>query len=436
VVGNLPVLGQLPARLWRALRRSWLGLLILADLAFLTWAVIPQALAWHEFRAGREAVERGHTPEARAHLGYCLAVWPRCREAHLLAARAARRADDFDKAQEHLNACQPGGEKPSEDAALEWAMLQAARANLDPVEESLLVRADRDPANAPLIREALVAGYLRLYRFIDARTCLEVWQEQQPNSAQLHFMFGNAWRHVNNARQAIPEYTRAVEIDPGHLDAQRWLAFCLMEIGQYEEALKHLQVVDRALPGDLDVVVRIARCRNSLGQADEARKLLDRVLRDHPDDPAALRARGQVELQAGRCADAEPWLRRAADIQPWDYLAQWFLLQALQGEGKTDEARLQQEKAHQVKDVADQVGELTSRKLPARPNDPRLRCDLGVLLVRTGHEDMGERWLLGAIAIQPDWEPAHAALAELYARRGDKEKAAYHRKLAGTEGKK
>lgn len=435
-MGNLRVRGDISARLGRALRRSWFGLLVPAALALMAPGAARQAWAWQEFRAGRQDVGRYHTPEARAHLAHCLAVWPDCREAHLLAARAARRADAFDEAERHLTACQPPGEKPSEESALEWALLQAARANLQPVEEDLLVRADRDAAHAPLIREALAAGYLRTYRIVDALTCLEIWQDQQPSCPQVYFQFGNVWRTVGNARKAIPQYSRAVELDPDHQDARWWLAVCLMEAGQYPEAIKHLERVAQKRPGDPEVAVRLARCHNSLGQADEARQLLDQVLRDHPDNGPALRARGQVELQADRPAEAEPWLRRAVQALPWDYLAQWFLFRSLQDQGKAVEAKAQQEKAQQVKDVTEQIGELTQRKLPGRPDDPKLRCDLGVLLLRTGNEGLGEQWLVGALAIQPDYAPAHAALAGLYEKRGDKEKAANHRLLAGTEGKK
>jgi tetratricopeptide (TPR) repeat protein len=386
--------------------------------------------AWHEFRAGAAALARDHTAEARAHLGRCLQVWPSYPPAHLLAARAARRAQAFDEAERHLEACQPPGGKPDPNVALEGALLQAAMGDLDPVEEDLVTRADKDEAQAPLIREALTEGYLRMYRIRDALGCLEAWLASSPDDVRALALRARVYRQVGQSQKAVPDYQRVVELDPSR-DDDRWgLAVCLLETGRYEEALTHLEYLRPRRPGDPDLVVRVARCQDGLGRPDEARQTLDAVLAEHPDCGQALRVRGQLALQDGRPEEAEPWLRRAAAALPYDYPTQWALYQALNQAGRTAEADAQKARAERLKDKVERLGELTTRLMPTRPNDPALHSELGTLLLSLGHKDLGERWLYSALRLDPDYGPAHAALADYYQEQGDTAKAAEHRRQA------
>jgi Tfp pilus assembly protein PilF len=56
-----------------------------------------------------------------------------------------------------------------------------------------------------------------------------------------------------------------------------------------------------------------------------------------------------------------------------------------------------------------------------------------------GQEELGERWLLSALHEDPSYQPAHAALADFYEKKGNQEDAAFHRQRAQelrAEGKK
>ena len=63
---------------------------------------VPHLKAWYHYRAGKTALERYHAVEALGHLNACLRTWPESKDARLLAARAARRADRLDEAVAHL----------------------------------------------------------------------------------------------------------------------------------------------------------------------------------------------------------------------------------------------------------------------------------------------------------------------------------------------
>ena len=89
--------------------------------------------------------------------------------------------------------------------------------------------------------------------------------------------------------------------------------------------------------------------------------------------------------------------------------------------------------AEGVKDQAERLGELQSRKLAERPLDPALHYEMGVLFLRTGYPAEGEAWLKSALELDPNYAPAHAALADRYGQAGDAARAAEHRARAGGQ---
>jgi predicted Zn-dependent protease len=167
-----------------------------------------------------------------------------------------------------------------------------------------------------------------------------------------------------------------------------------------------------------------------LGQREQARQTLEAVLAEHPEHGVALRTRGQLALMDGQAAEAEKWLREAVCVLPNDYLANWVLNQSLRQQNKTAEAQVQLERAQRLKDDRERLAELTTRHMSERPHDPAIHCELGTLLIRTGHAETGLLWLHSALRQDANYRPAHTALADFYQAKGDTDRAAYHRQRA------
>jgi predicted Zn-dependent protease len=226
------------------------------------------------------------------------------------------------------------------------------------------------------------------------------------------------------------DFRRVLQLDPTRRSARRQLAEALVALGGYEEAVEHWELFARETPDDPRVVSMLARCYNFVGRRDEAHQLLDAAIARDPDNGMCLRARGQIALMDDQKADAERWLRRAVAVMPDDHQSHWLLFEALRQQGKKQEAEEQNRKADAVKERTARLTELQSRKLSEFPLDPALHYEMGALLIRTGRGDVGEQWLLNAIALDPDHQPSHAALAAYYESRGDRTKAEYHRNRA------
>jgi protein O-GlcNAc transferase len=392
---------------------------------------VPNAWAWYHLRDGKTALARYHPEQAQADLAATLRVWPDRPSVHLLASRADRQADDFAGAERHLRAAYRAAGGSTDDIAFEWALLQAAIGNVWEVDQYLQARAEADPTLASLVWEALAEGYLRAYRTLDAMACLDYWLKLDPANVRALELRGITFVTGKGVTRGTDDYRRVLDLDPTR-DQTRWrLALALLDLGGYEEALPHLERLAAVKPDDPDVLSRQARCMNMLDRGPEARRLLDGVLARHANHANALRTRGQFALTDRDPAEAERWLRQAVAVAPDDYQTQWLLFQALQQAGREDEARAQLRITEDVKDRSERLGELQSRRLAERPLDPALYYEMGMLLVRTGYPAEGEGWLKSTLALDADYAPAHAALADLYERAGNPKKAAEHRQRAG-----
>jgi tetratricopeptide (TPR) repeat protein len=404
-------------------------------LAILAGAAVPVAYyswGWGHWIAAGSAQERYHNDAAQEHLQVCLEVWPSSPEVHLQAARVARRQGAYEAADEYLRSCERLGPSLPDELVLERALLRAAAGDLpEQVEEYLLSRAERDPGRAPLIWEALAAGYSRVYRVLEAFACLDRWQARDPENIQARLLRANTWRQIKQMPRAAPEYERIVELDPEHAEARYWLAIAQLEMGRYADARGHLEYLRKQGPARPDVLIYLARCDKGLGQFSQARKTLDAVLAEEPRNGLALRARGELEVAAGLPESAETWLRQAAEVLPYDYLTQWLFYQALVQQNKVALASAQQRQVDDLKERLERLNTITATKMSVRPHDPALHQELADLLAGLGQPDLAEVWWNSALRKDPSYLPAHRALAEHYRQRGDTERATYHRQQAG-----
>lgn len=387
--------------------------------------------AWYHRMAGQDALARYQNESARAHLQQCLRVWPRNPPALLLAARAERRAGQFQQAARYLDECRQQADRDvAEEAAFEWALQRASMGDLRSVEESLQSRILSRPTDAPLVWEALADGYRRNFRMPEALQCLDTWLYFEPENIHAFFLRGEVHRQVGALNRAREEYARVVDADARHDEARRQLARCLVQVGRYQQAAEHLKMLLQKLPRDPDLLTLQARSQYDLGQREEALALLDETLRQHPDYGPALRERGRMALAAEQFAEAEQRFRQALQALPYNYEVNWGLYQALQGLNRSEEAKAQLAKAQQLKNAFERIHEIRTHQMTQSPTDPALHAELGEMLLQTGQSTSGEYWLLSALQLDPKLRAAHAALARLYDQQGNSAQAEHHRQQA------
>jgi len=99
----------------------------------------------------------------------------------------------------------------------------------------------------------------------------------------VHQHLGTLYLHVGLLDQAVAEFQKALELQPGDHNAVRRIGITLIYRGQYEEGLRTF----RQAPPQSNASLwhyQVAWALLYLGRDQEARTLMDDYLRAHPDD--------------------------------------------------------------------------------------------------------------------------------------------------------
>jgi tetratricopeptide (TPR) repeat protein len=239
----------------------------------------------------------------------------------------------------------------------------------------------------------------------------------RPDDLQALLGRGFVWERFLSFRDALEDYRAAVAAHPDNEPARRHLAETLLIIGTPAEALVHYQWLEQRSPGRPEVGVGLARCHRRLGQPDEARNILDGLLAKTPDHGEALWERGQLALDEGEAAQAEPWLRQAAQQLPYDRRVHYSLYRCLLDLSRRAEAETVQVRVAQLDADLRQL-EQVRQAVMKKPDDAALRCQGGKLFLRNGERQEGIRWLKLALRLDPNCQPAREALAQTDASSG------------------
>jgi tetratricopeptide (TPR) repeat protein len=419
---------------------GWLGWLVRQPLRLLVCVVLLvlfgfgawlgglQLWAWYHYRAGRAELERYHSPAAIEHLVKCLEIWPHDPDALVLAARAARRLEDFDLAETFLDKAR--GMRRNYDPVVETLLLRAARGELAEVEKICQQRVEQDDPDSGLILEALVSGALRSFRIKYAQNCLQRWQEREPNNPQVLFMRGFLYEYMGVRQEAAASFRAALEIDAEHDAARLHLTLHLLDLLRGAEAIPHLEYLQSRQPDNLRIPVILAQCKDQMGEPTEAEAILDGVLARDPTFVLALAERGKIALRNGQLRDAEKWLEQASRGDPGNYSVHHMLYQCLVQNGKPKEAAEVQQHLKQIEEDVAALRDIIGTKMQKNPYDVALHYEAGMIALRSGSPKDALRWFESALKIEPQHAPTHRALAEHYHRLGQIGEAQRHWEIA------
>jgi tetratricopeptide (TPR) repeat protein len=123
-------------------------------------------------------------------------------------------------------------------------------------------------------------------------------------------------RHATQFRDNVVLMRAAVDAYPQSPIAQRNLAFVLLEAGQPEAGIPHLEEALRLDPDSVEARKTLAVSLARIGELGRAIELLEAAVRLRPDDAEALGNLGAFLRGAGRPAESIPYFERSLRLDP------------------------------------------------------------------------------------------------------------------------
>ena len=224
------------------------------------------------------------------------------------------------------------------------------------------------------------------------RSALDV----RPDWAQARFVLGSALMLIGDRNGARAELARAVELDPGQLEARRALARIHGSLGEHEYAIEQGRMYLRERPDDIRTRILVAQSLVRLGKRDEAFAELERI-EEADRDADAWYAIGRLYMAQGNPDAARKALLAADAARPnhADVVRSLLRLDAATGELDASVARIR-------------------KAVAADPTSARLALLEGRVELGLGNQEAAEAAYKRAVELDPDDAAAYQQLAGFY----------------------
>jgi tetratricopeptide (TPR) repeat protein len=221
-------------------------------------------------------------------------------------------------------------------------------------------------AAAPYLKQAAASDPQNLpLRLTLAHSCLWAKQYQcvldtyreilnlNAESAEADMLAGEALDEMLDTPSAIKQFRAAVKANPKEPDVHFGLGYLLWLQKQYAEAESEFQAELDNNPNHVQAMTYLADTQMRLKHPELAQPLLENALRLDAGQWLAHLDLGIVFADAGRHADALREMLVAAKMNPEDVNVHWRLGRLYRAMGRTDEAKVEFDKASSLNKAAD-----------------------------------------------------------------------------------
>ena len=258
----------------------------------------------------------------------------------------------------------------------------------------------------------LVLAYLKSGRHAEALEAGEPLLEAGHGSAELYNVLSQAYERSGDTKSAYDALRTATELAPeeesNYVDL---IALCL-DHENFDLGIEIADISVGRIPDSHRLHLQRGVALAMKGRFDDAEVAFDRATDLAPEESLPGTALGLILMQQDRLPEAVRVLRKRSAQAPDDYLAHWFLAEALQRSGVEPGTEAEGEAVQAVR-----------RSVALNPELFQSRLLLGRMLARRGSLDEAIEHLEKARAIDPTAVAATYQLALVHRSRGDAEQA-------------
>ena len=273
-------------------------------------------------------------------------------------------------------------------------------------------RADGGNADPYDLGFNLVLAYVKSGRHNEALRAGEEMLEAGHGTAELYNVLSQAYEHSGDTKSAYDALRTATELAPedesNYVDL---IALCL-DHENFDLGIEIADISVSRVPGSHRLHLQRGVALAMKGRFDDAEGSFDRATELAPEESLPGTALGLILMQQDRLPEAVEVLRKRSERAPNDYLAHWFLGEALHRSGVEPGTEAEAEAVQAAR-----------RSVVLNPELLQSRLLLGRMLARRGALEEAIEHLEKARAIDPTEVAATYQLALVHRSRGDAEQA-------------
>jgi tetratricopeptide (TPR) repeat protein len=265
-------------------------------------------------------------------------------------------------------------------------------------------------------------------------------------TAKMDYAMGMSYDQLKQNKNAIDAYSKAFELEPDNLDAERGLAQALLNDNQFAPALKHFEAISTADPQDAQTYLRIAEIERRQGHYEQALTTLKKAKALASDsleigfnegliddslghyDEAAQTLQGLVKQTThpdGQYSDAEKnnrsiFLDRLANIyreqDKTEQAVQAYQLMVAMGDKYAESGYQGQVEAYRDAKQYDKATQVAQQAALGMPKDKVIQLMLAGQLADSGKADEGLKLAKAQLHGNSDDRDVNLALAQMYTR--------------------
>jgi tetratricopeptide (TPR) repeat protein len=269
---------------------------------------------------------------------------------------------------------------------------------------------------------------------------------EDDRTPKMDYALGMSYDQLKDNKNAIDAYSKAFDMEPDNLDAERGLAQALLNDNQLGPALKHFETISTADPQDAQTYLRIAEIQRRQGHYEQALTTLKKAKALASDsleigfnealiddslghyDEAAQTLQGLVKQTShpdGQYSDAEKnnrsiFLDRLANVyreqQKTDQAVQTYQLMVAMGGEYAERGYQGQVDAYRDAKQYDKATQVAQQAAQSMPKDKSVQLMLAGQLADTNKPDEGIKLAKAQLHGDPGDREVDLVLAQIYTR--------------------